>query len=212
MKKVNKQHDGETLIKTLTEPELQDHLFEQLKNLAKSPNLIGAEVPIPYKHIYIPTDTKTKLEIWCFKQDITIYRKLFDNSVGRKESYTMQDGASLIDVILEKSSAQHVGLPLVILELKKEQPNTHDILTYSQKTEMIKTIFPYCRFLFLVQGKISARTYRFGINFDEIILLKDAFDVTEIENLRETIKKHLAIALENLGKLTETNYKKRNEL
>jgi hypothetical protein len=194
----------------LTETELRDNLIEQLKDVVKAPYLIDTEVPIPYKHIYIPTDKNIKLEIWCFKQDITIYKTLFDKSVGQKESCITKNGETLIEVILEKDSGQrthHAGLPFVILELKKGQPNTHEILTYSQKAEMIKTIFPYCQFLFLIQGNISARTYRHGINFDEIISLKDINDKQEIKNLRAILKKHFDIATEKLSKLTGTNYK-----
>jgi len=147
----------------ITENELRDRLIDELKNIVSEPYYIDTEVPIPYKHIYIPTENLTKLELWCFKQDITIYKILFDKSVKQKESTITKSNINLIDVILEKDSHQnshHVGLPFVIVELKREQPNTHEILTYSQKAEMIKTIFPYCQFLFLIYGDISARTYR----------------------------------------------------
>lgn len=194
----------------LTEKELRDALIEQLKEVVKVPYLIDTEVPIPYKHIYIPTLNDIKLEIWCFKQDITIYKTLFDKSVGHKESSITKNGETLIEVILEKDSGQrthHAGLPFVILELKKGQPNTHEILTYSQKAEMIKTIFPYCQYLFLIQGNISPRTYRHGINFDEIISLKNINDDQEISNLRAIMKKHFEIATQKLNELTSTNSK-----
>jgi hypothetical protein len=194
----------------LTETELRDKLLDRLKDIVKPPYQIDTEIPIPYKHIYIPTDQKTKLELWCFKQDITIFKTLFDKSVRQKESSVTKNSETLIEVILEKDSGQNshpVGLPFVILELKKEQPNTHEILTYSQKAEMIKTIFPYCQFLFLIQGDISARTYRHSINFDEIISLKNINDKDEIKNLRTTLKKHFDIATKKMQKLTETNYK-----
>ena len=196
----------------LTETQLRDGLKEHLKGMVKPPYFLDTEVPIPYKHIYIPTDGKTKLELWCFKQDITIFKVLFDKSVKQKESKISKDNETLIDVILEKDSAQNshpVGLPFVILELKKEQPNTHEILTYSQKAEMIKTIFPYCQFLFLIQGNVSARTYRHGINFDEIISLKDINNKEEIKNLKATLKKHFDIATKKLSQLTETNHKRK---
>lgn len=194
----------------MTEIELRDNLILQLKDIVSEPYLIDTEVPIPYKHIYIPKNGLTKLEIWCFKQDITIYKSLFDKTVGQKESEITKNGEALIEVVLEKDSGQnshHAGLPFVILELKKGQPNTHEILTYSQKAEMIKTIFPYCQFLFLILGKISARTYRHGINFDEVISLEDANNQDEIEGLKKTLLRHFEIATKNLEKLTETNYK-----
>ncbi len=173
----------------MNETELRDVLISKLEGIVKKPFLIDTEVPVPYKHIYIPTDDKTKLELWCFKQDITIYKILFDKTVRQKDSKITKDGDTLIDIVLEKDSGQnshHAGLPFVILELKKGQPNTHEILTYSQKAEMIKTIFPYCQFLFLIQGHVSARTYRHGINFDAVISLQDVNDDEEIKNLKET--------------------------
>jgi len=198
----------------MTETELRDNLILQLKDIVSEPYLIDTEVPIPYKHIYIPKNGLTKLEIWCFKQDITIYKSLFDKTVGQKECEITKNGETLIEVVLEKDSGQNThnaGLPFVILELKKGQPNTHEILTYSQKAEMIKTIFPYCQFLFLILGKVSARTYRHGINFDEVISLEDANNKDEIEKLKETLLKHFEIATKNLNKLTETNYKTKNK-
>src|SRR5260221_2291649 len=151
----------------MKETEIRDKLIDKLKDLVSEPYLIETEVPIPYKHIYIPTEERNKLEIWCFKQDIVIYKKLFDKTVKQSESKITKGKETIVDIILEKDSGQnshHLGLPFVILELKKHQPNTHEILTYSQKAEMIKTIFPYCQFLFLIYGGIAARTYRHGIN------------------------------------------------
>ncbi|MCB0501301.1 MAG: hypothetical protein KDD32_01355 [Bacteroidetes bacterium] len=201
-----------TTTQQLTEMELRDRLIKQLEDVVKFPYQIDTEVPVPYKHIYIPTDNNTKLELWCFKQDITIYKVLFDKTVKQKDSRISKEEETIIDVILEKDSGQnshHVGLPFVILELKKGQPNTHEILTYSQKAELIKTIFPYCQFLFLIQGPISARTYRHGINFDEIISLNDVNDIQEIKELKRTLKKHFEISLSKLSKLTGTNHKRK---
>jgi len=198
----------------MKESELRDILLKKLSGVVNEPYHIDTEVPVPYKHIYIPvsqlgTPDKVKLELWCFKQDIAIYKILFDKSVKQKESKITKNETEIVDVVLEKDSGQnshHVGLPFVIIELKKEQPNTHEILTYSQKAEMIKTSFPYCRFLFLIFGKISARTYRHGIHFDEIISIKDIHDEGEIENLKEIIKKHFETALKDLERLTPSNY------
>ncbi|NLJ06951.1 MAG: hypothetical protein GX437_04695 [Sphingobacteriales bacterium] len=198
----------------MNETELRDILIKKLKGIVKQPFLIDTEVPVPYKHIYIPTDDKTKLELWCFKQDITIYKILFDKTVKQKDSKITKDGDTLIDIVLEKDSGQnshHAGLPFVILELKKGQPNTHEILTYSQKAEMIKTIFPYCQFLFLILGNVSARTYRHGINFDTVISLQDVNNDEEIKNLKKTLLKHFKIATTRLKQLTENNYKKKSK-
>jgi len=59
---------------TLTEKELNDTLMKHLKGIVEEPYNIEPEVLVPYKHIYIPTDKNTRLEVWCFSQDITIYK------------------------------------------------------------------------------------------------------------------------------------------
>ena len=74
---------------------------------------------------------------------------------------------------------------------------------------MIKTIFPYCQFLFLIYGDISARTYRHGVNFDEVISLTNPNDIKEIDNLKATLLKHFDIALTKLKQLTKSNYKRK---
>jgi hypothetical protein len=102
-----------------------------------------------------------------------------------------------MNIVLEKDNAQNrrdVGLPFVIVEVKKGQPNVHDILAYSQKAEMIKTISPFCRFALLVKGKIAARTHRHGINFDSIIQVNNLADHAEVRALRHAVKKLLSQA------------------
>ncbi|NWF89439.1 MAG: hypothetical protein HXY50_08245 [Ignavibacteriaceae bacterium] len=164
--------------------------------------LIDKEVPIPYKHIYLPNE-KHKLEIWCFKQDIVIYEKLFDKIIGYRDAKISANGNELINVVLEKDNAQnshHVGLPYVIIETKYKQPNTHEILTYSQKVQMIKTIFPYCRFVFLIFGSVSARTYRHGLYFDRIVNIINIDDEVEVNNFIQLVKELLNEVKEDIRK------------
>jgi hypothetical protein len=198
---------GKTVKNKQNEEKIQKALFEilkkQLENSLADQYLIDKEVPIPYKHIYLPPQSPkktTKLELWCFSGDIVIYKILFDESIKRGDSKIMNTDGTKIDIILEKGNggnSSHVGLPFVILELKYGQPTTDVVLAYSKKAEMIKTIFPYCQYLFLIYGKIDPRTYRLGVNFDEIISLNDINDDAEIRKLKKTIKEHFKIAKEN---------------
>jgi hypothetical protein len=173
-----------------SEKELQNAL---LKSLLRLPCIVGkqieTEVPIPYKHIYIPATLSVPsptIEVWCFKQDIAIYDILYDKKVtynGAKITFKMQD---VLDVTLEKDSAQntkHIGLPYVIIETKKGQPITDTLLAYSKKAEMIKTIFPYCKYLLVVFGKISPRTYRHGLNFDGIYEINTSKDLVRFGSI-----------------------------
>lgn len=179
----------------MNENELRNTLLEKIKNKINSRYKIDIEVPVPYKHIYLPTNDDPKLEIWCFKQDIVIYDTLYPKNVGYRDAKINFDSkfdGKNIQVVLEKDSSQNthdIALPYIIIETKNKQPNTHDILTYSQKVQMIKTIFPYCRFIFLIFGTISPRTYRHGLYFDEIVTIKDVENKDEINNLISKIEK-----------------------
>ena len=177
----------------MTEADIRDMLLESLRGVVRPPFAIGKEVPVPYKHIYIPPirrGCRPRLEVWCFKQDIVVYRPLLDKSVGHRQACIAKAGLPLVDVVLEKDNAQNthdVGLPYVIIEVKKQTPNSHEVLAYSQKAQMIKTIFPYCAFLFLVVGRIAARTYRHGVGFDRVLALKDMTDVRGVRDLRREV-------------------------
>ena len=187
----------------MNEADLRNILLEKMQSFNSSTLLIDKEVPIPYKHIYLPNKNH-KLEIWCFKQDIVIYEKLFDKNVKYRDAKILANGVELVNIVLEKDSAQnshHVGLPYVIIETKHNQPNTHEILTYSQKVQMIKTIFPYCRFVFLIFGNISPRTYRHGLYFDKIVNIKNVYDEVEINAFIKLVKELLKEVKEDINKL-----------
>ncbi|GHT76514.1 hypothetical protein FACS1894124_8470 [Spirochaetia bacterium] len=97
-----------------------------------------------------------------------------------------------VDITLEGLGKSAAGLPFVIMELKCGHPITHEILTYTQKAAMIKTIFPYCQYLFVIAAdKVALRTWRHGNLFDEIIHMHDPLRDSEITELKTTIQKHL---------------------
>ena len=170
-----------------SEAENRDYLLEKIKiKIAKSlPKniLIEKEVPVPYKHIYLPKAITNELEIWCFKQDICVFEELFHKDIKYKDAKIIDsEKKEILNVKLEKDSAQnshHVGLPYVIIETKMGKSiNTHELLAYAQKVQMIKTIFPYVEYFLLFFGKSPARSYRHGVDFDEIIELDDLTDST----------------------------------
>ncbi|MCK4385008.1 MAG: hypothetical protein KAW52_01970 [candidate division Zixibacteria bacterium] len=159
----------------MDEKRFRQILLKCLKSIDKGYK-IGQEIPVPYKHIYLRENKRTKLEIWCFKQDIAIYKILFDNTVSKKVAEIIPSDKSKIQIELERGKAKkekNIGLPYVIIETKKKQPITHEILAYSEKAKMIKTIFPYCKFVFCIYGEIEPRTYRHGIGFDRIVSIKN---------------------------------------
>ncbi len=180
-----------------TENQNRDYLLQKIvekKLFSDSLILIDKEVPVPYKHIYIPNNPQTTLEIWCFKQDICVYQELIKKNVGYKDAIFVSKhdrDQDIINIKLEKDSSQKshpVGLPYVIIETKMgKNINTHELLAYSEKVQMIKTIFPFSRFMMLFFGEPPTRAYRHGLYFDEIEYINN-FDDESINNICKVIK------------------------
>lgn len=172
-----------------TESELRQKLLDKLALTIPNTYNIDKEVPIPYKHIYLPTKPP-QLEIWGFKQDIAIFKTLFPKDVERKGSKVTWKQTDILNVIVRKDTSQHshdFGLPFVIIETKKKQPTTDVILAYSKKAEMIKSIFPYCKYIFLIFGHIAPRTYRNDSAFDLITSLHLS-NKGEVDNFIQQVK------------------------
>lgn len=197
-------------MKKRNEKQLRNSLFEKIRNIAPE-YTCGMEVPVPYQHVYVPEGRMNLLQIWCFKQDIVFYRPLFTKDIGYKESRIVDANSDpVVQVVLEKDTAQNsrdVAMPFVIIETKRRQPNSHDILTYSNKFEKIKTIFPFCKFVFCVFERIAPRTYRHGANFDEIVSITSTKSYSELSYLKKTILRLLRRAQADLQKLQERSNK-----
>jgi len=157
----------------------RDYILEKLKNYDKSETyncLIEKEIPVPYRQIYIPD--RNSMEIWCFKQDICIYRKLFDKNIDKNNVVISSGDKSLLKIDFENiKKKEDVGMPFVIIETKMAKTNTHELLASSEKIRMIKSIFPYCKCILLVFGDLQPpRIYRICSQFDEIIFLSKLDD------------------------------------
>ena len=168
-----------------TETENRDFFLDKFKQSdfvrTHEDYLIGKEIPVPYRHIYFPF--RNELEICCFKQDICIYRKLFDKSIGHKEAKITLDRKNsepVLTVVLNKNARhndQDIGLPFVVIETKmSKNTKTHALLSCSEKVRMIKSIFPYCRAYLLCFGDTSRNVYRHSSGFDKIIFLDNLSD------------------------------------
>jgi hypothetical protein len=140
--------------------------------------MIDKEVPVPYRHIYFPV--RNELEICCFKQDICIYTKLLDKSIEHREAAITAGNEKILQVVLNKNAPNNerdIGLPFVIIETKMSKNiNTHELLAYSEKSKMIKSIFPYCRAYLLCFGDFKRSVYRHGLGFDESFNLENFND------------------------------------
>jgi len=158
------------------ETENRDYLFNKLKNnteIAEQKCLVGAEIPVPYKHIYIPV--RNSLEIWCFKQDICVYQKLFDKSIDSKKLDIYSEDESILKVTIEKNAEKEkdVGMPFVIIETKMADNHTDALIAASEKIRMIKSIFPYCKTFLLVFGIPHPRVFKHCSGFDEVLFMVD---------------------------------------
>jgi hypothetical protein len=164
--------------------------------------MIDKEVPVPYRHIYFPV--RNELEIWCFKQDICIYTKLLDKSIRHRGAAITVGNEKILKVVLYKNASNNkrdIGLPLVIIETKmSEKITTHELLAYSEKIRMIKSIFPYCRAYLLCFGHFKRSVYRHGLGFDESFNLEN-FDDKRCEDVIKKISNSLKYAA---GRMIET--------
>jgi hypothetical protein len=174
-----------------TENENRDNILDKLKHYMEHEVinrncLVDKEIPVPYKHIYFPV--RNSLEIWCFKQDICIYQKLFDKSINKSISLS-SCGKDILNVTIEKNSSKDkdVGMPFVIVETKMAGTKTEDILATSEKIKMIKSIFPYCKTYLLIFGSPHSRIFRLYSGFDEILFMTD-FGNKQCEYILESIK------------------------
>lgn len=194
-----------------TEKENRDYLIKELNkelnDLIKQGLMLEAEVPVPYKHIYLPTEIIKTLEIWCFKQDICLFSELFQKDIKYRDASIVNiksHDEELLKIKLEKDSSQnshHVGMPYVIIETKMGgNINTHELLAYSEKVQMIKTIFPYTQYTLLFFGKPPSRVYRHGVNFDRIDYIDDLSD-DSIKKISIILKKLYNNSIEEIGKI-----------
>jgi len=158
------------------EKENRNYLFSKLKDnaeITRQKCLVDIEIPVPYKHIYIPV--RNSLEIWCFKQDICVYQKLFDKSVDSRNLDISSENKSILKVTIEKNADKEkdVGMPFVIIETKMADAQTDALLAASEKINMIKSIFPYCKTFLLIFGSPPPRIFKHCSGFDEILFIID---------------------------------------
>jgi hypothetical protein len=192
------------------EPENRDYLLKKIKDkieteIAKYDCFVDKEIPVPYKHIYIPV--RNSLEIWCFKQDICIYSKLFDKTTETKRLTINSSGESILNIHLEKNASKDkdVGMPFVIVETKMADVKTEDILATSEKIKMIKSIFPYCKAYLLVFDSPRSSVYRLYSGFDEILFMTN-LDDKQCDDIINKIKDGFNLGYGNIPFVVSYNY------
>jgi len=151
----------------------RDYFFDKLKDneeIAAQGCFIDKEIPIPYKHVYMPV--RNTFEIWCSKQDICVYMKLFDKAIDTKNTVLASNEKNILKVDFENNvKNKDIGMPFVIIEAKMPNVNTHELLASSEKIKMIKSIFPYCKSFLMIFGIPKPKIVRLFSGFDDIFIL-----------------------------------------
>jgi len=144
------------------ETENRDYLFEKLKDnekLATQECFISKEMPVPYKHVYIPV--RNTLEIWCSKQNICFIENCL-KKLMIKNIVVNSNEETVLKINLENDvRGKDIGMPFVIIDTKMPNANTHELLASSEKIKMIIAILSYCKcFLFIFGSLPSPRIHR----------------------------------------------------
>ncbi len=101
-------------------------------------------------------------------------------------------------------------IPLVIFEIKFEQVTTHQVRVYSEIARMIKSIFPFCIYNFVLinigmtKSKNVDRVYMASKNFDKVLYESGYAIDNEIQN--QLVDKMYNIIEEHLKYLQTEEY------
>lgn len=110
---------------------------------------------------------KYELELGFFDQDIVIYEDEIDLSdLPKVDNIKVRN--------IDHDCRNSIWVPRIIIELKYNGVTTHGLITYSSIARDIKTIFPNCKYLFVLRYKKTSsdeKLKRNGLNFDNIIYL-----------------------------------------
>jgi hypothetical protein len=100
-------------------------------------------------------------------------------------------------LIYQKCEGVCSRIPRLIIEMKYGPGTSHDAIVYSAKAQMIKNVFPYVRYGYILGARntISPKVIRLGPMFDFILAIKYPFDLTEINEVKEVIKSELEISM-----------------
>jgi hypothetical protein len=86
-----------------------------------------------------------------------------DPAIPKKGSYSFET-----DLLVKEDN-----IPLVVIEVKYNQLTTHNIITYSSKALMHKSIYPYLRYGLLIGRKehVPTRFFTHNIGFDFVFAM-----------------------------------------
>lgn len=112
-----------------------------------------------------------ELQLGFFDQDIVIYKK--------EDLMNIEDLRNSKSIKIHNNNSKQKNtliIPSIIIELKYDGVNTQGIITYSNIASDIKSIFPKCKYIFVLRynsGSSDNKFLRNGKNFDNIIYFEN---------------------------------------
>ncbi len=157
---------------------IRDKLDKKLKNYeTKVKKNLLYNIPIDSKgeiELDLKEDGEAKRGHNAFQQDILVYEE--------KEARSDMCEVKVI--------------PRVAMELSMNKVSTHTAIQYSKKASMLKSIYPYLRYILVIFGKseIDKRVLKHGEDFDAIVTLKN--DRNGWQTLAEIVRRQIRISEE----------------
>jgi len=108
-----------------------------------------------------------------------LYELYLDNKLecaidpARLKKPTRGDSAFQTDLCVYVKTPQGLWIPKVVFEFKVEHITTHDVITYSNKANRHKNIYPYLRYGLVVYGidKIPGRFFKHNEGMDFCLII-----------------------------------------
>lgn len=121
---------------------------------------------------------------------------------GNGINYSKGQNQYVTDILIYRETENKEIIPLVVIEGKIKKHTTHDAITYSEKANAHKRIFPHLQYGFIVldatESKFSPTRYFIHKQFDfeEIFPAKESSKEKQIrtENFVSELKKQIELA------------------
>lgn len=150
------------LLSELKDRKVHEKLQDELrKELASVEVKIDGHIKVPYD-VVVKVCSKAILEARHYDQDIIFYS---ESDISEEENHNLS---------LFNTTNPNILIPYLILETKDGCPSSHEVITYSDKAQRIKSLFPFSRYFLIVRGGPKKRLTWHGKNFDEVHHLKSS--------------------------------------
>jgi hypothetical protein len=155
----------------------EDIWREELTELLRD-NLQNHDLEVDTRNIlkdifYFTEKDKKYLQLGLFNQDVVIYDENESLDIAGFDKLT---GIKFHNIDLKTKRSGKLVVPKIILELKYIGVNTHTLITYSKISTDIKTIYPNCKYFFVMLYKGNSshnKLLRNGTSFDKILYFND---------------------------------------